>query len=120
MAVLAGYIVFALPAAALFPLPQAGQHASQPRPFSSFDMGYGAVLAVAAGYLAALLAGRRPLAHARIVSMIIGAVALASLVIRLGHGSVWTELTAILIFAPLSLAGGWLRDQQEQARRRDT
>jgi hypothetical protein len=73
----------------------------------------GVVFAALGGYLAGWLAGRRPLAHAVAMAMLLSAGAIASLVSTLGHGAVWTQVTALALMAPSAVLGGWLRARRE-------
>jgi hypothetical protein len=110
VAVIAGYLVFALLSIALFALSHRDPHVAQDWVFKAFSIVYGILAAVLAGYLAgAIGGGGRPMVHARTLALAIAAVAIVSLLGRPGGGAVWTQLAAILLFAPCALLGGWLR-----------
>ena len=109
VAVLAGYLVFATSAFAVFRLSGRAPHAPAPLPFMLLTVASGVVFAAVGGYLAGWLAGRRPVAMA----VVLAAGAVASLVATLGHGAVWTQVTALLFMAPSAVLGGWLCARRE-------
>lgn len=108
-AVLAGYLLFAGLSAALFALSGRDPHQAADATFVAFSMAYGTIAAVLAGYLAGLIGGGNPLAHARTLALAIAAVGIVSMLSRPGAGAVWTQLAAVVIFAPSAILGGWLR-----------
>jgi hypothetical protein len=108
-AVLAGYLVFALLAVALFALSHRDPHVAQDWAFTLFSIAYGVISAVLAGYLAAAIGGAHPVSHARTLAIAIAAVAIVSLLARPGGGAIWSQLLAIVVFAPAAILGGWLR-----------
>ena len=113
VAVLAGYLVFATSAFAVFRLSGRAPHAPAPLPFMLLTVASGVVFAAVGGYLAGWLAGRRPLAHAVAMAVLLSAGAIASLVSTLGHGAVWTQVTALTLMAPSAVLGGWLCARRE-------
>jgi hypothetical protein len=113
-AVLAGYLVFAVLSVALFALSHRDPHVAQDSVFVAFSIAYGVLAAVLSGYLAALIGRHHPLSHARTLAVAIAAVAIVSLLARPGAGSTWSQLLAILIFAPSTILGGWLRALQRR------
>jgi hypothetical protein len=110
VAVLAGYLVFAASAFAVFRLSGRAPHVPAPLPFMLLTVASGVVFAALGGYLAGWLAARRPLAHAVAMAMLLAAGAIASLVSTVGAGgAVWTQVTALALMAPSAVLGGWLR-----------
>lgn len=59
----------------------------------------GLFAAFSGGYIAGLLAGRRPLAHGVAVALVLAAGATVSLSSTLGHGAIWSQLAALLLMA---------------------
>ena len=110
-AVVAGYLLFGIPAAVLFPLTGRDPHAAAPLSFILFTAIYGAVFAMAGGYLAAAIAPRRPRFHAAMVGLLIAIGATASLIAAPADAR-WSQLAAILLVAPVAAAGGMLRPQR--------
>jgi hypothetical protein len=108
-AVLAGYVFFAVCSFAVFRLSGHDPHAPATAAFMLMAVASGIAFAVAGGVLAALLAGRRPLAHAVGVAVVLAAGAVASLATTLGHGAVWSQTAALVLMAPAAALGGWLR-----------
>jgi hypothetical protein len=109
VAVLVGYAVFAASAFAVFRLSGHAPHAPASPPFMLLTIASGVVFAALGGYVAGWLAGRRPLAHAVAMATLLAVGAVASLVSTLGHGAVWTQVTALIFMAPSAVLGGWLR-----------
>jgi peptidoglycan/LPS O-acetylase OafA/YrhL len=108
-AVLIGYLLFALSAAALFALAHRDPHVPQDAAFVGFSLVYGVLAAMLAGYVAASIGRGRPVSHARTLSLAIAAVAIVSLLSRPGGGAIWSQLASLFLFAPSALVGGWLR-----------
>jgi uncharacterized membrane protein YcfT len=111
VAVLVGYAVFATSAFAVFRLSGHAPHAPASVPFTLLTSASGVVFAAVGGYVAGWLAGRRPLAHAVAMAMLLAAGATASLVSTLGHGAVWSQVAALTLMAPSAVLGGWLRER---------
>jgi hypothetical protein len=109
VAVLVGYLVFALLAVALFALSHRDPHVPQDWAFTLFSVLYGLIAAILAGYLATAIGGSGSVSHARTLAIAIAAVAIVSLLARPEAGAVWSQLLAILLFAPAAILGGWLR-----------
>jgi hypothetical protein len=109
LAVLFGYMVFAISAFAVFQLSGQAPHAVASVPFMLVNVASGMVFALAGGYVAGWLAGRRPLAHSLAMAALLAVGAGVSLASTLGHGAVWTQVAALTLMAPSAVVGGWLR-----------
>ncbi|HEX6965339.1 MAG TPA: hypothetical protein VF166_06040 [Gemmatimonadaceae bacterium] len=109
LGVVLGYALFAVSAVALFRLSGHDPHVSASFAFESFTIAYGILFAGAAGYLATLVVARRDLRAAGMVAGILALVAFVSLVARPGAGAIWTQLSAVVLFAPTVVLGGWCR-----------
>jgi hypothetical protein len=107
--VLVGYVPFGISAVLLFKLTGRDPHAPAPVSFMLLSTLYGMAFAVLAGYLAARLAGRRPLSHAIAVAGIIGLGALISIVLRPVGAALWSQLAALVLIAPSAILGGLIR-----------
>ena len=116
VAVLAGYVVFAVSAFAVFRLSGQAPHAVASGPVVLLTIAAGIVFAIAGGYMAAWIAGRRPLAHGIAVALVLALGAGASLVATVGHGAIWSQIAALLCMAPAAATGGWLRAGAPVAR----
>ena len=107
VAVLAGYLVFALRAVLLFQLSGADPHAHQNGPFTVFAVLYGMTFAAIGGMLTARLAPSRPPVHRVLLSVLIALGATVSLIASPGAGATWSQWGALLLMAPCaSLAPG--------------
>jgi hypothetical protein len=115
-AVVAGYLLFALTAVALF---QATGQAPHARASPAFMLGtacYGMFFAAAGGWLAAYLSRARPLLQGLLLAALIGAGATVSLMYS-GAAATWSQWQALLLMAPMAVAGAALRARQCRARR---
>ena len=110
-AVVAGYVVFAVSAVALFAGAGRDAHAAAPMWFMVFSTVCGMAFATLAGYLAARIAGRRELLHAGMVSAIIAVGAVSSIFTRPIGGTLWGQIAALALMAPAATLGGVLRRQ---------
>ena len=109
VAVLIGYIVFAASAFAVFRLSGQAPHAAASVSFMLVTVASGVLFALIGGYIAGWIAGRRPFAHGVAMAALLALGAAASLASTLGHGAVWTQVTALTLMAPSAVLGGWLR-----------
>jgi hypothetical protein len=116
LAVVLGYVVFAASAFAVFQLSGRAPHAVAPVPFMLVSVASGMVFALAGGYLAGWLAGRRAFGHGLAMAALLAVGAAVSLASTLGHGAVWSQIAALTLMAPSAAAGGWLRARGAAAR----
>lgn len=110
-AVIAGYVFFAVSVVALFVVAGRDAHAAAPATFMIFSTAYGIVAAAVAGYLAGLIAGRREVLHATIVTVTIAVGAVSSMFTRPEGGTLWAQIAA-LFMAPAAILGGRMRGRQ--------
>jgi hypothetical protein len=111
-AVVAGYFIFAVSAVLLFQLSGREPHAGAPLAFKIASTIWGAVFAMVGGWLAAHVSVRRPGTHAAIVSALIAAGALASILAR-PSDALWSQVSAIVVMAPCAWLGGVLAARQK-------
>ena len=111
LAVLLGYVVFVLSASALFAVSGRDPHSQASAAFTVFAIAYGACFGVVAGLVAAWIARRAYFTHAFIVGCIIALGAAISMIARPGEGAIWTQMAAMVLFAPLTLLGAYLRSR---------
>ena len=107
-----GYLIFAFSAFGFFQLSGQPPHQAAPLSVMVASIAVGAVAAALGGYVAAFLAGYRPLLHGALVATILATGAVVSLVSTLGYGSIWSQLSALVVMAPSAVIGGWLRAKQ--------
>lgn len=108
-AVILGYLMFALSAVLSFRISGQAPHAPAPFGIMLAHILVGVVAAFAGGYVAALLAGRKPAAHGIAVALLLALGAAVSLVSTIGHGAIWSQVAALLVMAPGAAFGGWVR-----------
>ena len=114
VAVLIGYLVFAVSAFALFRLAGQAPHAAASVPFMLVSIASGIVFALIGGYLAGWIAGRRPRAHAMAMAALLAVGAGVSLALTFGHGAIWSQVAALTLMAPGAALGGWLRARRAE------
>lgn len=105
VAVVGGYVVFALSGALLFQMSGQDPHAQAPVAFKVATVIWGAVFALVAGWLTARVAARRPLLHAGIVGGLIALGAIVSIAAS-SPGSTWSQFSALIVMAPCAWLGG--------------
>jgi hypothetical protein len=111
-AVAAGYIMFAIPTAALFGLTGHEPHAPASVGFMIGSTVFGMVLAAMAGYLVALISfpGKKaPVVLA--VLMLLGAL-IAIPLLKAGE-SAWSSVAGAVFVAPAAILGGLLRQRHK-------
>jgi len=115
LAVIVGYLIFALAAFAFFQISGQPPHQTAPMPVMLGSIAVGMAFALIGGYVAAFLAGRRPLAHGIAVAAVLALGAAISLFGTLGKGAIWSQAAALALMAPCAVLGGWLRARQGRA-----
>jgi hypothetical protein len=112
LAVIVGYLIFALSAFAFFQISGQPPHQAASMPIMLGSIAFGMVFALLGGYVAAWLARRRPLAHGVAVAAVLALGAAISLLSTLGNGAIWSQAAALALMAPCAVFGGWLRLRQ--------
>jgi hypothetical protein len=112
LAVIAGYLIFAVCSFALFRFSGHDPYAEATLPFKAFVIGTGVALAAAGGFIASVIARRNPLAHGAALGFLIALFATISLrsLPPSGHG--WTQVAAIVAMAPAAVLGSALSPSQ--------
>ena len=116
LAVVAGYLIFAVSAVLLFHLTNVDPHSPASLSFKALTITYGLAFALVAGFVAGHIARRTDLVCGIALALVIGLGATISMIARPGAGSLWTQTAALVLCAPASLAGDWAR----RRRRRTT
>lgn len=107
--VILGYMIFAISGGLLFALSGQKAHGIASLTFMIGSVVYGAFFALVGGYVSGLIAGRKPLAHGIAVAAVLAMGATASLLATIGKGSIWSQVSALLVMAPSASVGGRLR-----------
>jgi hypothetical protein len=110
LAVVAGYLVFAVSAVALFALSGVDPHHTAALGFMIGATLYGMLFAFLGGYLTAALAPQQGRAHASMLAMVIAVGAVGSMVATRTLG--WSQLATLFLMVPAATRGGWLRERQ--------
>jgi hypothetical protein len=109
VAVLVGYAVFAVSAGALFQLSGQDPHGEATAPFKIVAVVYGVAFALLGGYVGGWIGSRSPFAHGLVIAGILALGAGVSLLATVGHGYIWSQITALTAMAPAAALGGYLR-----------
>jgi hypothetical protein len=112
LAIVVGYLVFAVPAFLLFRLTGHDPHAPATAVFVLLTIVFGVIVAFGAGYVAALIGRRSPIWHSAAVGIVLAGIALLSMALQWGRGGLWTQAAAVLVMAPSASLGGFLRAAQ--------
>jgi hypothetical protein len=111
LGVIAGYLIFAVSAVLLFKLGGIDPHAEATVGLIAGVAVFGAVFAFVGGFVAKLVAASQTFIVNIILAVLMAGFAAFSLL--KSDGSHYTQLAAILIFAPMSMVGGFLRKRVE-------
>jgi RsiW-degrading membrane proteinase PrsW (M82 family) len=106
LGVIIGYAIFVVTSLLLFKLSGQNPHDQATIPFKIFTAIYGAVFSFVSGFVLQVIAKTKNLNLNYILAFIIAGFATFSLI--KSDGSHWTQLFAIIIFAPISILGGLL------------
>ena len=109
LAVVAGYLIFAGSAVLLFHLTAIDPHSPAALGFKAFTMAYGLAFAFLGGFVAGRIARRTDLVCGVALALVIALGATISMIARPGAGALWTQTAALLLCAPASFAGDWIR-----------
>ncbi len=104
IAVLAGYLVFAVSAFAYFQLAGVDPHASPTLLFAVVTSVYGLLFSFVGGCVLQLIAKTENLKPNLVLAFVIAGFAFFSLIMT--HGNHWTQIVSILVYAPISVLGG--------------
>lgn len=104
LSVVAGYAVFVISSLALFRLSGHKPHADATFLFMIFTAVYGVIFSFIAGLVSQLVSGARDIKLNYILAIILAAFAAFSMI--KSEGNHWTQILAILIFAPATVLGG--------------
>lgn len=104
LSVVAGYAVFVISSLALFRLSGQKPHADATFLFMIFTAIYGVVFSFLAGLVTQLVSGVKDIRLNYILAFILAGFAAFSMF--KSEGNHWTQILAILIFAPATVLGG--------------
>jgi hypothetical protein len=102
-------LIFAGSAVLFFRLLKVDPHAPATVRFEVLTIAYGLAFAVLGGFVTDKIARRTDLNCGIALALVIALGATVSMVARPGAGALWTQTVALLLFAPASLAGYWIR-----------
>ncbi len=107
LAIVIGYLVFAVPSVALFNIGVIDPHVPPSGRVFLFGLAYGVFFALLAGWVAIRIVGRAVLWPALVVAALVALLAAVSL--AFAQGAYWTELSALILMAPAVVVGGAFR-----------
>ena len=117
LAVVAGYLIFAVSAVVFFRILNVDPHSPAAVGFEALTIAYGLAFAMLSGFIAGKIARRSDLWPGIVLALIIALGATVSIIARPGAGALWTQTAALLLFAPASIAGDWIRRKTRPPRR---
>jgi MFS family permease len=106
LAVVVGYVLFAVSAVVLFPLAHRDPHAAASLGFTLLAIAYGIAFGAISGWVARRLARRIDLLAPICVAGIIALGAAISLAATWRVAAHWSQWAAIFLMAPAAIAGG--------------
>jgi hypothetical protein len=109
LAVVAGYVIFAVSAVLLFHLTNIDPHSPATIGFEALTIAYGLAFAFVSGFVAGRIGRRTDLACGIALALVIALGATISIIARPGAGALWTQTAALILLAPASLVGDWTR-----------
>jgi hypothetical protein len=115
LAVVAGYLIFAGSAVVFFRLANVDPHSPAVVGFEALTIAYGLGFSTLSGFVAGKVARRADLVCGIALAFVIALGASVSIIARPGAGALWTQTAAVLLFAPASLAGDWVRKRMQDA-----
>lgn len=116
LAVLVGYLVFGVSAIILFRVFGVDPRQEPEVGFRIWSTVYGVIFSFAGGYLAARIAGKKEITHASAVACMLAVIATVSLIAQPGHGSLWSQISALGFMTPAAVLGGALRARHVKAK----
>jgi hypothetical protein len=105
LSVIAGYAIFVASSLALFKLSGQNPHGQTTINFQIVTAAYGIAFSLLSGLVLQLIARRKNLTLNFVLALIIAGFAIFSII--KAEGSHWTQLLAIIVFAPASVLGGF-------------
>jgi len=106
VAVIVGYIIFAVSVLAFFQMSGQPPHQAAPLSIMVESTAVGTIFSLLGGYVAAWIAQRRPIAHGVGVAAVLAIGATVSLLSTLGKGAVWSQVAALVLMTPCAVIGG--------------
>ncbi|GLU51456.1 hypothetical protein [Dyadobacter frigoris] len=104
ISIIGGYATFVVTSLALFKLSGQKPHADPTLLFMIFSVIYGAIFSFTAGVVTQLISGTKDVKLNYILAFIIAGFAAFSMF--KSDGNHWTQILAMLVFAPASVLGG--------------
>ena len=108
VAVLSGVLILSVASVLFFQITGRPPETWPGARFATFAIAYGAVCAAVAGYVAARMAPRAPLAHATGFAALLLLIASGSFLIQAPGASMWSLVATIFVSVPAAIAGGFL------------
>jgi hypothetical protein len=115
LGVVSGYVIFAGSAVLYFRLANVDPHSPAVVSFEMLTLAYGLAFALLGGFVAGKVARRTDLMSGILLALVIALGATVSIIARPGAGALWTQTAALLLFAPASVAGDWIRIRRRRA-----
>jgi hypothetical protein len=109
IAVVTGYLIFAISSGLLFQLSGRDPHVMPDIGFFISSILWGVAFAMLGGFVASRIAAGRKSLHALGVAAMIAVTAVAAMLVEWNAGSVWSQAGVLLLMAPAAASGGYLK-----------
>jgi hypothetical protein len=109
ISIVSGYVIFGVAVLLLWIAFGYRPHSVPPTGFLVFSVFCECLFALGSGYVVALIARRRELLHAGILTAIFVVLGLLSVLVPMNKLPLWVNLTTIFPTSPCILLGGWIR-----------
>lgn len=113
-AIVLGYAIFVVSTLTVFKISGQQAHADASASFMVLSSVVGVLAAFVGGYVAAVVAGRKPFEHALATAALLATGATVSLISTIGKGAIWSQVSALALMAPSMAWGGWVRATRER------
>src|SRR4051812_10965413 len=121
-AVIVGYFAMAIPIGlttavhmvkVIGRFPQPGEHLNIPTSFGVISLIYSTLYAVFGGYVCALIAKQGRMKHGLALAGLVFVLSLVSVLIDRGQQPVWYQAMLVLLGAPATALGAWVRARRD-------
>jgi len=123
-AVILGYLAMAIPIFAtttwhmilvLGKMPEPPAHMDLPVSFGVVNLVYSTLFAAFGGFVCAAIASQNRLKHGLVLAGLVFVLSLVSVYIDRGQQPVWYQASLVLLGAPATAIGAWIRAKKEPA-----
>jgi|SRR5947209_1973448 len=115
LGIIAGNVIFLGSTLLLFYLARVDPHAPASTRFMLLAIACGIAFALLSGFVAGWVGKRPDIIAGMVLACIIAVPAAVTLFSHPGEGAVWWQAAALILMAPASLVGDWLRKDRQSS-----